>query len=69
MPSTVPTPENPLTGADLARINAALAQAQVGLKQAELAQRAGLDVSGQTAQLQQTISQLTAIKQVYFPGM
>lgn len=67
--STPPVPAtNPLTGADLARINDALQRAKAGLQQAELAQRAGLDVSAQTSQLQQTLQQLTAIKQVYFPG-
>jgi len=59
---------NPLGESDLASINQALAHANAGLEQVSLAERAGLDVTQQRAQLEQAVKQLTKIKQVYFPA-
>lgn len=59
---------SPLSGEDLGRINTALSNVDKGLAQAELAQRAGIDVSGQIQQLKDTQAKLLQIKQVYFPG-
>lgn len=68
MGSPLTPPTNPLGQADLAKINQGLAHVESGLAQAELAQRAGIDVSQQVTQLKQTQQQLLNIKQTYFPG-
>lgn len=67
--STQPTlSTNPLNEQHLAEINKALADVEQGLRHAELAQSAGLDVSAQIAQLKANQSKLLLIKQTYFPG-
>lgn len=58
----------PLGEADLAKINQSLAHVEEGLKQVDLAERAGINVTQQKAQLLATQEQLTKIKQVYFPA-
>ena len=59
---------NPLNANHLADINKALEAIKVGLQQAELAKRVGLDVSKHEEYLREMQSKFEAIKQVYFPG-
>ena len=59
---------NPLNANHLADINKALEAIKVGLQQAELAKRVGLDVSKHEAYLREMQSKFEAIKQVYFPN-
>lgn len=61
-------PPNPLGQEDLKQINLGLEHIKSGKAQAELAQRAGIDVSQHVAQLNDNEAKLRAIKQVYFPG-
>lgn len=68
MPVNTSEVPNPLTLADLGKINDAISTAQVGLKQAEMAQRAGIDVTHHQTELKKSLDQLVALKQVYFPG-
>lgn len=59
---------SPLTGEHLAQINDALERAKAGEAQITLAERAGLDVADQKAQLERDVEKLRQIKSVYFPG-
>lgn len=53
---------------DLVKVNDALEQTAAGLKAAEKAQRAGIDVAAQVEKLKANESKLLAFKQVYFPN-
>lgn len=68
MGGTPVTKPSPLGSEDLNKINQGLAHVEQGLAQAELAQRAGIDVSQQVSQLKATQQQLLQIKQTYFPS-
>lgn len=59
---------NPLSETDLAQINDGINQAEQGMRQLELAKRAGIDVTAQEAELTKTLKQLRQLKQVYFPN-
>lgn len=66
--SSTPINPNPLQQEHLDKINNALAAAEAGMQAIELAKRAGIDVSAQEKQLQDSITRLKSIKQVYFPN-
>ena len=59
---------SPITDQHLTAINEAIAQSQAALKEAELAKRAGFDMTAQVAQLNAGIEKLQQIKHVYFPN-
>ena len=59
---------NPLNANHLADINKSLEALKIGLQQAELAKRVGLDVNKHVDNLSKMQAQLEAIKQVYFPN-
>lgn len=59
---------NPLTENHLAQINQGLDQVNVALQQIDMAKRAGLDVSAQEQQANDTRDKLLQLKNVYFPG-
>ena len=59
---------NPLNANHLMDINKALEAIKIGLQQAELAKRVGLDVSKHEENLREMQAKLEAIKQVYFPN-
>lgn len=59
----------PLDHTHLIQINDALDKIALGLKAAEMATRAGIDVAQHIKTLQDSEKRLLAIKQVYFPGM
>jgi hypothetical protein len=59
---------NPLNEAHYQQIQDGLEAARVGLIQAEMAQRAGLDVSADLARINASRDQLLKLKQVYFPN-
>ena len=59
---------NPLTEADLTKIDDALAAIAIGEKQIELARRAGFEVADKEKELAASKEKLLQIKQVYFPG-
>ena len=61
-------PVNPLNANHLADINKALEAIKIGLQQAELAKRVGIDVSKREESLREMQAKLEAIKQVYFPN-
>jgi hypothetical protein len=54
--------------AQLPEINTLLEQARKGLEAAERAERAGIDLGDAEGRFRQAITQLTAIKEQYFPG-
>ena len=57
-----------ITDQHLTAINAAIAQSREALKEAELAKRAGFDMTTQVEQLNAGIAKLQQIKHVYFPN-
>ncbi len=59
---------NPLNAGHLEDINKALSAIDVGLKQADLASRVGLDVTPYIDHFHEMQKKLEAIKQVYFPA-
>ncbi len=59
---------NPLNKSHLEDINKALSFIEIGLKQAALASRAGVDVTPQVEQFDTMKKKLQSIKQVYFPN-
>ena len=61
-------PLNPLTEADLAKINQAIQQARDALSAADKASTAGIDVTAIRQTASDALNRLLAIKQVYFPG-
>jgi hypothetical protein len=65
-PSGVPA--NPLTPDHLAQLKNALDNAKQAQYQAELAKRAGIDVSALEETNNANIAKLRQILQVYFPG-
>jgi hypothetical protein len=62
------TPGSPLTAAHLDQIRNALDVINVAKQQIALAERAGIDVAAQKAQLADSESKLLQLKNVYFPG-
>ncbi len=63
----IPT-NSPLGAEHLGIIDKALEDIKVGVDQADLAARAGLDVVSQLKQLDEYQQKLLKLKQVYFPG-
>lgn len=59
---------NPLTEADLERIEDNLTQLKVADEQVKLAVQAGLDVTQMKETISGQRSQLLKLKQTYFPG-
>lgn len=59
---------HPLTNAHLDQIKKSLLVADAALAQADLAERAGIDVSAQKAQLLDSKQKLLQVKNVYFPN-
>ena len=59
---------NPLTEDHLQQINQALTSIDLGLKAAELAKRAEIDVTSQVNSMLDNQKKLRLLKQVYFPG-
>lgn len=63
------TPTNsPLTEQDYQRLKNGLDANSLALQRADMAQRAGLDVTSTIATLQQQRDQIQKILNVYFPG-
>ena len=60
--------DNPLTEDHLLKLNEGLEAVARGLRQAELASRAGIDVASQKRSLEESRDKILQIKQVYFPG-
>ncbi len=58
----------PLGPTHLVDINKSLADIKAAKEQAELATRAGIDVTAEIKSLDDSEQKLTQIKQVYFPG-
>jgi hypothetical protein len=61
-------PISPLNDSHLANIKKSLEIANSALQAAEMAERAGIDVTAQKQSLQDSIQKLLQIKQVYFPN-
>lgn len=61
-------PEHPLTEEHLQQMNDGLVALASAKKQIDLAKRAGIDVAAQEAAMNDAHSQITRIKQTYFPG-
>jgi hypothetical protein len=59
---------NPLNEEHLEQLNTGIAAANEGLRQVELAKRAGMDMSQQETELRASLESLRQIKQVYFPN-
>ena len=64
----MPDPKNPLTEQDFERLTEGLQAAQTAIAQAEMAERAGLDVAPLMERAKQSRDQLLKIKNIYFPG-
>jgi hypothetical protein len=64
----IQNPNSPLTQQHFEAIKAALDVLDNAQQQAELAQRAGIDVQAQMDTIKQQRAQLLQIKNTYFPG-
>jgi len=62
------SPDSPLTAGHLNDIQNALRALDVAENRANLAARAGIDVSDHLTSIQSSRAQLLKIKNVYFPG-
>lgn len=58
----------PLGEGELARLNEGIAKADEAIRQAELAQRAGIDIGQRLDQARSNRERLAKIKQTYFPN-
>lgn len=52
----------------LAKIDEAIVKGEAALKEADLAERAGIDVSSQVTQIKDGLAKLRQIKNTYFPN-
>lgn len=68
MPTAVPPVLQPLNRADLKLLDQALFKLSQAVTAMDQAEAAGLDVSNLRMMQQDLLTQVTAIKQTYFPG-